>query len=54
MANVVRQRQRFGEILVQPQRPRNRSSDLGDLKTMGQANAEMIAIWIMMRMLLGM
>lgn len=54
MADVVRQAQRLGQVLVQPQRPRDRAADLRDLQAMGQADAEMVAIgghedWVLWR-----
>ena len=36
--------QRLGQILVQPKRACDGAANLGDLKTMGQADAVMIAI----------
>src|SRR5690349_643912 len=44
VAEIVRQRQRFGEILVEPELARQRAGDLGDLQRMGQAGAVMIAL----------
>ncbi len=44
MAEIVRQRHRLGEILVERQRPRERPGDLADLDRMGQPRAEMIAV----------
>jgi hypothetical protein len=40
----MREAERLGEILVQPQRPRERPPDLRDFEAMGQADAEMIAV----------
>ena len=36
MAQVVRERQRLGQILVEPQPPGQRTRDLRDLECMGQ------------------
>ena len=44
VAEVVRQRQRLGKILIEPERARQRAGDLGDLQRMGQPGAEMIAL----------
>ena len=44
VTEIMGQRERLGEVLVKPQRPRQRSRDLGDLKSMGKPGAEMIAL----------
>ena len=44
MAEVVRQRDRLGQILVQPQRPRQRPRDLRHLQRMGQPGAVVVAL----------
>src|ERR1700712_5375989 len=44
VADVVRPRQCFGQILVQPQRPRHGPRNLGDFDAVGQPNAEMITV----------
>ena len=44
MAEIVRQRQRFREVLVQPQLPRQSAGDLCHLQRMGQAGAVMVAL----------
>ena len=44
MAEVVREAQRLGQILVEPEDPRHRPPDLRDLDRVGQADAEMIAV----------
>ena len=44
MAEIMRQRQRLGEILVEPERARQRAGDLGDFQRMGEPGAEMIAL----------
>src|SRR5271166_537732 len=41
---VVGERDRFGEIVVEPQGAGNRSGDLRDLDGVGQAGAEMVAL----------
>ena len=46
MAEVVRQRQRLGEILVEPERARQRAGDLRDFQRMGQPGAVMVALVI--------
>jgi len=46
MAKIVRKRQRFGEILIQSERARERASDLRNLKRMRQPRAIMIALVI--------
>src|SRR4051812_42577594 len=44
MAEVVRERERLGEILVKAERTRKRAADLGDLQRMGEPGAEMVAL----------
>ena len=44
MADVVREAQRLGQILVEPQRARDAAPDLRDLDAVGQADAIMIAV----------
>ena len=44
MANIVRQAERLGQILVDAERPRNRAADLRHFKAVRQPDAEMIAI----------
>ena len=44
MAEVVGQRQRLGQVLVEPERARERAGDLGDLERMGEPGAEVIAL----------
>ena len=44
VADVVSEAQRLGQVLVQPQRARNRASDLGDFETVGQTHAVVIAV----------
>jgi hypothetical protein len=44
VAEIVRQRQRLGEVLVEPERAGERAGDLGDLQRMGQPRAVMIAL----------
>ena len=43
MAEIVGQRQRLGEIFVEPQPARQRAGDLGDFERMGQPGAVMVA-----------
>src|SRR6516164_6939339 len=43
MAEVVGKRQRFRQILVEPERARERARDLRDLQRMGQTGAKMVA-----------
>ena len=38
------ERERSGEIFVEPKRTGERAGDLGDFERMGQAGAEMIAL----------
>lgn len=44
VANIMRQTQSFGEVLIQPERARNCPANLGHFNTMGQADTEMIPI----------
>ena len=44
MAEVVRQRQRFRQILVEAERAGQRAGDLGDLQRVGQPRAVMVAL----------
>jgi hypothetical protein len=44
MANIMRQTQGLGQILIQAQRAGNRPANLRDLKTMCQADTEMVTI----------
>jgi len=44
MPQIMRQAQRLGQILVQPEGARNHASDLRHFKAVSQANAVMIAI----------
>ena len=46
VAEVVRQGQRLGQILVEPKRAGQRAGDLADLDRVGQPGAEMIALVI--------
>ena len=46
VAEIVRQRQRLGEILVEAERAGERAGDLRDLERMGQPRAVMIALVI--------
>ena len=46
MAEIVGERQRLGEVLVDAKRPRNGAGDLRDFETMGEARAVMIALVI--------
>ena len=43
VAEIVRQRHRLGQILVQRQHPRDRARDLGHLERMGQPGAVIVA-----------
>src|SRR5262249_12582882 len=43
VAEIVRPRERFGEILVEPQRPRQRARGLGGLQGMRLSRAEVVA-----------
>ena len=44
MAEIVGQAQRFGQIFVQAERPRDRPPDLRDLQAVGQADPVMVAV----------
>ena len=44
MAEVMRQRQRLGEVFIQPELAGQRAGDLGHLQRMGQPGAVMIAL----------
>ena len=44
MAEIVRERQRLGQVLVEAERARERAGDLGNLERMGQPGAEMVAL----------
>jgi hypothetical protein len=44
MPEVVGERQRLGQILVEPERAGERAGDLLDLERMGEAGAEMVAL----------
>ena len=44
MAEVVRERQRLRQILVEAERAGDRAGDLRDLERMGQPRAEMVAL----------
>ena len=44
MAEIVGERERLGQILVEPERARERAGDLGDFERMGQPGAEMVAL----------
>ena len=44
VAEIVRQRHRLGQILVEPQRPGDRAGHLADFERMGQPGAEMLAL----------
>ena len=44
MAEIVGQRQRLGQVLVEPERARERAGDLGDFQRMGEPGAVMIAL----------
>ena len=44
MAEIVRQRQRLGEILVEAERAGERAGDLGHFQRVGQPGAEVIAL----------
>ena len=44
MAEVMGERERFGEVFVEPERAGERAGDLGDFERMGEAGAEMIAL----------
>ena len=44
VAEVVAERDRLGEIVVEPKRPGERAGDLRHLDRMGEAGAEMVAL----------
>ena len=44
VAEVVRERQSLRQVLVEPEGPRQRPGDLGDLKGMGQPGAVVITL----------
>ena len=44
MAEVVRQRQRLGEVLVEAERARQRAGDLGDFQRVGEPGAVVVAL----------
>ena len=44
MAEIVAERDRLGEIVVEPKRPGERARDLRHLDRVGQAGAEMVAL----------
>src|SRR5207244_1587668 len=44
MAEVVAERRRLGQILVEAERAAERTGDLGDLQSVRQAGAEMVAL----------
>ena len=44
MAEIVGERQRLGEVLVEPERAGERAGDLGDLEGVGQPGAEVVAL----------
>ena len=46
MAEVVRERRRLRQILVEPERARKRTGDLHDFERVGEPGAEMIALVI--------
>ena len=46
VAEIVRQGDRLGQILVEPKRPGDRAGDLRHLETMGEAGAIMIPLVI--------
>ncbi len=46
MAEIVRQRQRLGEVLVEPERARQRAGDLRDFERMGEPGAVVVALVI--------
>ena len=46
MAEIVRQRQRLGEVLVEAERARERAGDLRDFERMGEPGAVMVALVI--------
>ena len=46
MAEIVRERQRFGEVFVQAKRARKRASDLRNFERMGEPRAVVVAFVI--------
>jgi hypothetical protein len=44
MPDVMRQRQRLGQILVEPERARDRPRDLRDFQAVRQANAKVVPV----------
>src|SRR6185312_8108560 len=46
MTEIMREGQGFGEVLVQPKRPRERAGNLDDVQSVRQARAVMIAFVI--------
>jgi hypothetical protein len=44
MAEIVRKAQHLGEILVEPERPSDRSPDLSDFKAVRQPHPVMVAV----------
>ncbi len=44
VADVVREAQRFGEVLVEPERAGDHPADLRDFEAVGQADAEVVAV----------
>ena len=46
MAEIVRQRQRLGEVLVEAERARQRAGDLGDFQGVGEPRAVVVAFVI--------
>jgi hypothetical protein len=46
VANIVAESNRFGQIFVQPQGPRNRAGNLSDFQRMSKPRSVMIAAWL--------
>ena len=46
VAEIMGERQGFGQVLVEPERPGDGAGDLGDLDRMGESGAVMIALVI--------
>ncbi len=44
MTDVMRQAKRFGEVLVEAQRPRQHAPDLRHFQAVSKADAEMVAV----------
>src|SRR3546814_4478920 len=44
MADIVREAQRLGQILVEPERSRDRPPDLRDFEAVRQPDAKMVAV----------